>query len=98
MRPFVHRIDGADEIAAASASSKMDTRWAFLTQLRDIGSAAAKTWLENNYDALGKESTLDLGVAYNRRSCFTAVRFRPRSLAGRSIRRYARRSFPSPRL
>ena len=65
MRPFVHRIDGADEIAKFSASTKMDTRWAFLTQLRDLGRSAARTWLEKNYDALGKESTLDLGMAYN---------------------------------
>lgn len=65
MRPFVHRIDGAAEIAVFSASSKMDTRWAFLTQLRDIGRAAAREWLVKNYETIGVESTLDLGVAFN---------------------------------
>ena len=65
MRPFVHRIDGADEIAMFSASSKMDTRWAFLTHLRDIGRTSAQEWLGKNYESIGVESTLDLGMAFN---------------------------------
>lgn len=64
MRPFVHRIDGADEVAMFSASSKFDTRWAFLTHLRDIGRTAAKSWMDKHYASIGVESTLDLGIAF----------------------------------
>jgi len=63
-RPFVHRIDGADETAIFSAASKLDTRWNFLVKLRDIGRAVTKTWLDENYDKIGKQGTLDLRMAY----------------------------------
>jgi NTE family protein len=63
-RPFVHRIDGADETAIFSAASKIDTRWSFLVKLRDIGRAVTKAWLDENYDKIGKEGTLDLRMAY----------------------------------
>lgn len=64
MRPLVHRIDGAEEVAQFSASTKFDTRWGFLTQLRDIGRRAAKNWLEQNFDSIGVEGTLDLRLAF----------------------------------
>ncbi|MBN9080166.1 MAG: patatin [Rhizobiales bacterium 62-17] len=63
-RPFIHRIDGADETAIFSAASKMDARWSFLVQLRDIGRKVAKTWLDEHFDKIGKEGTLDLRLAY----------------------------------
>lgn len=66
MRPFVHRIDGADEVAMFSASSKFDTRWAFLVHLRDIGREAARKWLEQNYASIGVASTLDLRIAFHK--------------------------------
>jgi NTE family protein len=66
MRPFVHRIDGADEVAMFSASSKFDTRWSFLTHLRDIGRAAAHNWMKAHYDSIGVEGTLDLGIAFHK--------------------------------
>ncbi len=65
MRPFVHRIDGVAEVSSFASDSKMDTRWVFLTQLRDIGRASAKTWLAKNYDSIGVNSTLDLDIAFN---------------------------------
>lgn len=65
MRPLVHRIDGADEIAGYSASSKFNTRWDFLTELRDVGRKAAAAWLERNFDRIGVEGTLDLRLAFN---------------------------------
>jgi NTE family protein len=51
----------ADEIfRELSLSSKYDTDWAFLTRLRDHGRAMASVWLDANYDALGKRSTVSL--------------------------------------
>ena len=57
---FMHRIDGADALARFSAASKSNTSWDFLTGLRDIGRAAGKAWLKENYDAIGKHATLNL--------------------------------------
>lgn len=65
MRPFIHRIDGAEEISKYSAATKFDTRWRFLVHLRDTGRIAGKSWLKANYDAIGKRGTLDLRMAFN---------------------------------
>ena len=64
MRPIMHRIAGGRELMDFGASSKMDTSWPFLTQLRDIGRAAATQWLDANYDKIGVESTLDTRLAF----------------------------------
>jgi Predicted esterase of the alpha-beta hydrolase superfamily len=56
----VHRIAGADELAAFGASSKMDTSFAFFCELREIGRRAASRFLEDHFDDIGVRSTLDL--------------------------------------
>ncbi|MGE3247153.1 MAG: patatin-like phospholipase family protein [Beijerinckiaceae bacterium] len=63
--PRMHRIGGTDEFAMFSAATKFDTRWSFLTHLRDLGRSAAKAWLEENYDAIGAKGTLNLRFAFN---------------------------------
>ena len=65
MKPFIHRIDGAEPLKAYSAASKLDSSWPFLTGLRDIGRAAAKDWLDRHYDDLGKASTIDLRAEFS---------------------------------
>ena len=62
-RVLLHRITH-DELKPLSASSKLNAEWAFLCHLRDIGWRAADTWLEENFDRLGKESTLDLRAEF----------------------------------
>ncbi|MGP4714407.1 MULTISPECIES: patatin-like phospholipase family protein [unclassified Psychrobacter] len=57
---LVHRIEATEQINPLSASSKINSEWAFLTHLRDIGRASAKAFLDENYDRLGEESTFDL--------------------------------------
>lgn len=57
---LVHRIEATEQINPLSASSKVNTEWLFLTQLRDIGRASAKAFLDEHYESLDKESTLDL--------------------------------------
>ncbi len=59
-RVRMHRIDGGQELQAITASSRAATDWAFLKHLRDLGRAAARTWLKENYAAIGKRSSLDL--------------------------------------
>jgi NTE family protein len=58
----LHRIGGAGKLERYAASTTVDTSWPFLKQLRDIGREDAKAWLEQNFDAVGVESTLDIGA------------------------------------
>jgi len=64
IRPNLHRVDGAESLAAFTADTKTDTNWGFLTKLRDIGHAAAKAWLAANYDAVGVRGTLNLRAEF----------------------------------
>ncbi len=57
---LLHRIDAVEEMAALSASSKLNSEWAFLVHLRDIGREAASRWLERNYDRIGERSSVDI--------------------------------------
>ncbi|HZJ95420.1 MAG TPA: patatin-like phospholipase family protein [Thiopseudomonas sp.] len=57
---LVHRIEATEKMNPLSASSKMNSEWAFLTHLRDIGRESAKSFLDEHFDTLGKESSLDL--------------------------------------
>jgi len=63
-RVLVHRIDGTDALDDYSASSRLDARWRVMQRLRDKGRKAARTWLAERYDGIGRECTLDLKSAY----------------------------------
>jgi NTE family protein len=56
----MHRIDGGDDLLNFSASSKFNTNWVFLQELKNIGRARASSWLEENKDQIGEKSTFDL--------------------------------------
>ena len=56
----LHRIGGAGRLECYDASTKYDVSWLFLQELRDLGRADAKAWLEANFDAIGVEGTLDI--------------------------------------
>ena len=43
-----------------SVASKFSPNWDFLCRLRDAGREVTAAWLEENYDAIGKRSTVDL--------------------------------------
>lgn len=62
---LLHRIDGGEEMLALSASSKLNAEWAFLIHLRDIGRAAASSWLDENFDNIGKESSVDIRAMFD---------------------------------
>ena len=57
---YLHMIDGCDDMLVLDASSKLNSEWAFLCHLRDIGRAHADRWLKANFDKIEVESTLDL--------------------------------------
>jgi NTE family protein len=63
-RVRMHRIHGGSELNEFTASSRLNARWEFFKELKDIGRTAARRWLAANYQAVGLESTLDLRQAY----------------------------------
>ncbi len=65
MRTRMHRIDGGPFLASFSAASKLDASWTMIKQLHDFGRKAAKQWLDENYDMIGVEGTLNLRMAYS---------------------------------
>ncbi len=55
----LHRV-GGEEIVQFPASTKLNAEWAFLKHLRDIGRAAIRSWLTDNFDMIGRQGTMDL--------------------------------------
>lgn len=60
----MHMIDGCDDMLALDASSKLNSEWAFLLHLRDLGREHADRWLSAHFDKIEVESTLDLGALF----------------------------------
>ena len=61
---LIHRIEGEDEIKPLGASSKLNAEWAFLEHLFEIGYRRADAWLAENFEHLGKRSTVDIRAMY----------------------------------
>lgn len=57
---LVHVIEAKEDFEPLNASSKLNAEWPFLRHLRDVGRKTAKKWLDENYDAIGRRSTIDL--------------------------------------
>lgn len=60
----VHIIEATDEMNPLGASSKLNSEWAFLIHLRDIGRRAAAHWIDQNFDQIGERSTVDLRAMF----------------------------------
>ena len=60
MRIRMHKIGAAEEMRSLSASSKLNLEQEFLLHLRDVGRSTADEWLDENFDRVGKEGTLEL--------------------------------------
>jgi len=57
---FVHTISGYDALSQLSYSSKMNTSWEFLVELKDKGRQIADKWLETDFREVGLKSTFDV--------------------------------------
>jgi NTE family protein len=55
----LHLISGNEELQQLDLSSKFNTELPFLLRLRELGAATAERWLEENFDQIGRRSTLD---------------------------------------
>jgi len=60
----VHIIGNEEAMKPLGASSKMNAEWAFLTWLRDLGRGTAARWLDENFEAIGNRSTVDLRAMF----------------------------------
>lgn len=61
---YFHMIHAEEKLRAFGASSKFNTHWDFLTQLRDIGREAAQQWLETNFAIVGQRGTVDIAKTF----------------------------------
>ena len=59
-RMFIHSIRTDELMAEHSVSSKLNTDWKFLTHLRDEGRKVAKSWLDENFQNIGNQSSIDI--------------------------------------
>lgn len=66
-RMNIHIVHARKQMRDLDASSKLNAEWAFLRHLFQIGREAARSWLEKNYDNLGRQSSVDI------REMFTGV-------------------------
>src|SRR3954451_820548 len=64
-RVFMHRIHGGRNLDEFTAASRLNAEWGFFKELKNLGRAAARSWLAENYDSIGRQSTLDLRPAYS---------------------------------
>jgi len=56
----MHAIEGEDELAQFTVSSKHNAERGFLRWLFELGRRRAETWLDAHADKVGRESSLDL--------------------------------------
>jgi NTE family protein len=59
-----HLIEAGDATGNLAPASKLYPVWPLLEKLRDLGRAAASTWLDLNRGALGSRSTVDLAARF----------------------------------
>jgi NTE family protein len=63
-RMLIHAIAADDVMSELGAASKLNGDWEFLVYLRDQGRAHADRWLDESFDRLGRESSVDIRRDY----------------------------------
>lgn len=61
---LIHTIDAEKELAAYGATSKYDVEWNFLQKLFQLGRRQAGSFLNRNYDSIGRASTTDITAKF----------------------------------
>lgn len=56
----IHSVRSDQALEDYDVSSKFRTDWSFLNELKEKGRAIADTWLNDNFDNIGKTSSVDL--------------------------------------
>lgn len=63
-RMNIHWINGEAQMANLGTPSKFNAEWDFLLHLFDIGRKTANDWLDQNFDKIGVESSVDLAAMF----------------------------------
>jgi NTE family protein len=63
-RLYIHRIAADEVMKRFGVSSKLNADWSFLMHLHAAGRQYADAWIEESFDRLGVESTVDLRALY----------------------------------
>jgi NTE family protein len=63
-RLFLHVIEDEERMRQFKLSTKLNGDWQFLQTLKRYGREAADTWLAENFDKLGRESSVDLRARF----------------------------------
>jgi NTE family protein len=63
-RMRVHSIRDDAEMAQLGVATKLNPDWEFLCRLRDAGRRRAEEWLDQNYDRVGHDSSVDLAEIF----------------------------------
>ena len=64
---LVHSVRADTALKDLGVATKLVSNWDFLTDLRDRGRETAERWLVENFDSLGKRSSVDIRLAYLQR-------------------------------
>lgn len=60
----MHMINDVQNMAELGASSKLNAELGFIHHLKELGRNSAERWLNENFDALGNRSTLDIRATF----------------------------------
>lgn len=63
-RMYIHSIRADNVMAQLNASTKLNIEWTFLTYLKDEGRRIAKIWLDENFEKIGKSSSIDIDEGF----------------------------------
>jgi NTE family protein len=63
-RLYIHAISAEERMRDFSVLSKFNADWDFLLDLKEVGRAHADAWLKQNFDQIGRRSTIDINAAY----------------------------------
>lgn len=63
-RMLIHSIRDDAGMERLGFATKFDTDWDFLCRLRDMGRRTAEEWLKSNFDAVGRESSVNLAEVF----------------------------------
>ncbi len=59
-RIFLHHINPEEDVQHLNLSSKLNTRWDFIQGLFETGRKCADRWLDENFDQIGQNSTVNV--------------------------------------
>ncbi|MGI4851708.1 MAG: patatin-like phospholipase family protein [Janthinobacterium lividum] len=63
-RMYMHSVRADDVMKDLGVPTKLSTDWDFLNHLKELGRQKAEDWLNNKFDKVGQESTVDMELDY----------------------------------